>query len=122
MSVQKLDTRGENGLEKTIAFLKKHGVKAEIRPSNGVSSFSRVIDFEIYGVKYHINWFINQSKLCIGEHKRCAELPFIHLIIDRNYPMAGGNLSLAFSYTLNKPESIFDREYPYEVFRIPLEI
>jgi len=41
---------------------------------------------------------------------------------DTTYPFKNGNKSIGFSYIKKDKKNIFDRVYPFEVFRIPLEL
>lgn len=110
-----------NSPEEIVKFLNKNGVDARLLNPDD-SGFSRIIHFRIYEIEYRIIWFINQSTLQIGTSKRAACIPFKYIYIDETFPLVGGNKSIGFSYTKNKKKSIFDREYPYEIFRIPLEL
>lgn len=111
------------GYDEIIPLLDKCGIKVKaIEQKEG--KFNRCISFEIYDVTYTIIWYTNQSTLSIGDlsNNRRACIPFKWMFIDRNFPLFDRNVSLAFSYHKFKKESVFDREYPYECFRIPLEI
>lgn len=107
--------------EKIIKTLNDVGIKTEIINKDEYG-FSRTIDFKVYEIEYRIVWFINESTLYIGGGVRAAQIPFKYIYIDRTYPLFGGNKSVAFSYVKNKKESIFDREFPFGCFRIPIEI
>lgn len=107
--------------DKMISFLNELGVKTKKLKIKG-GHYDRCIKFEIYGIKYKIVWFINQSTLEIGGGNRPACLPFKYMYYDRTYPLVNGNKSIGFSYIKNEAPKGFERQYPYEVFRIPLEI
>lgn len=104
-----------------VDFLKSHGINPELINLDKYN-FSRTIQFEIYGIKYQIIWFKNESTLRIGTQSRCAQIPFRYIYFDNTFPLVNENRSIGFAYTKTEKKSIFDREYPYEVFRIPLEI
>ena len=109
------------GLQELLNFLNNHGVEAELIDFDE-HGFSRTIAFTVYNVDYRIIWFKNESTLHIGANKRSACIPFKYLFYDTTYPLIGGNKSIGFSYVKFEKKSIFDREYPYEVFRLPVEM
>lgn len=109
------------GREEIIEFLNKIGIKANLVDENE-HGFSRTISFTVYEIEYRIVWFINNSTLYIGNNKRAACIPFKYMYLDTTFPLVGGNRSIGFSYTKLKKESMFDRSFPYEVFRIPIEL
>ena len=84
--------------------------------------FTRVLEFNVYNLEYKITWFKNQSTLDIGDHTRCATIPFLYIYHDTTFPLRGGNTSIGFSFTKKPKKQMYDEEYPYEVLRIPLEI
>ena len=108
-------------IESMLEFLIKLGIHANlVQPDR--HGFSRTIEFTVYDTIYRIVWFTNESTLRIGGSDRSASIPFRHIYLDTTYPLSKGNKSMGFSYTKNKKKNIADREYPYEVFRIPLEL
>lgn len=110
-----------DGLETFLNFLNSHGIKAELIDFDDYG-FSRTIGFAVYGIEYRIIWFKNQSTLQIGTHRRAGQIPFKYMYFDNCFPLVGGNKSIGFSYVKLERKSVFDRQYPYEVFRLPLEI
>lgn len=110
-------------IENFLSFLNRNGVNvnAELVDLDNYG-FSRTIAFTVYGIEYRIVWFQNESTLQIGAHKRAARIPFKYMYLDECFPLVGGNKSIGFAYTKLEKTSVFDREYPYEVFRIPIEI
>lgn len=110
-----------DGLETILNFLNNHGVKAELVDFDDYG-FSRTIGFTVYGIEYRIIWFKNQSTLQIGTHRRAAQIAFKYVYFDNCFPLVGGNKSIGFSYVKLERKSVFDRQYPYEVFRLPLEL
>ena len=84
--------------------------------------FSREIKFTVYDQIYVIVWWVNQSYLHVGNHERSAQIPFKYLYLDTTFPLIGGNKSLAFADEKIERKSIFDREYPFASFRIPIEL
>lgn len=107
--------------DEMIEFLENNGIKITRVPEVD-GHYDRTIEFHIYNLKYTISWYVNQSKLYIGDGGRCAFIPFRYLFLDLCYPIAGANLSIGFSQTKKEKVNMFDREYPFECFRIPLEI
>jgi hypothetical protein len=107
-------------LEEIISFLNKLDINTEL-VNTDIYGFSRTIQFKVYDIIYRIVWFINQSTLQIGEGKRPAQIPFRFIYLDNNFPLIGENKSIGFSYNKYEKKSMFGREYPYEVFRIPLD-
>lgn len=119
--VKSIDTATKEGRNLIVDFLNSHGVNATVFGLES-NSYAREIRFSVYGIDYIIIWFVNQSTLYIGEGERAASIPFKHIYLDECFPIAGGNKSIGFAYVKNEKHSMFDREFPYEVFRIPLEI
>ena len=109
------------GFDEIIETLNKLGIKNEI-VNKDKYGFSRTIQFKVYDITYRIIWFVNQSTLTIGEGKRPAQIPFKYIYFDNTFPLIDGNKSLGFSFVKFEKKSIFDRQFPYEVFRIPLEL
>ena len=107
--------------DEMVEFLENLGVKTELLNS-GDNYFKRDIQFYINGIRYVINWFVNESTLRIGEGDRRACIPFRYMYYDTTYPLINGNKSIGFSYTKNEKSNMFDRMYPYEILRIPLEV
>ena len=103
-----------------LDFLKKLNVKAELVGEN--NHYKRNIVFQIYGMKYTITWYINESTLQIGDGARAPLMPFRYMYHDTTYPLVGRNESIGFSYTKLNDINMIDRKYPYEVLRIPLEL
>lgn len=90
--------------------------------SLGDEEFSREIEFKVYDRVYRIVWYANESTLYIGKDKRSPFIKFKYLTINDTMPIVGGNKNLQFSYEKFEKKSIFDKEYPYHTFRIPLAL
>lgn len=106
-------------LDELFEFLKIQGVNPiYVKEHNG---FSRNIEFTVENQKYEIIWYKNVSTLLIGDssNKRRPQIPFKWVYLDKSFPISGN--CLGFAHTKFEKRSIFDREYPYESFRIPLE-
>lgn len=108
-------------MDEIVDFLKKHGITTATPPEMP-GQFNRTLHFQLHDQKYTIIWFKNESTLLLGwdNGSRCARIPFKWLFHDTAYPLQHGNSSIAFSYQKLEKINIFDREFPYEVFRIPL--
>lgn len=103
-------------------FLTKNGIEWKLVNFNELK-YSRTIEFKVYETTYRIIWFINQSTLQImNGSNRPSCIPFKYISFDGCFPLIGGNKSILFSYVKLNKQSIFDREFPYEGFRIPLEL
>lgn len=108
-------------VEQMCEFLNKHGIKTTmINPAD--TGYSRTIQFKVYEVDYRIVWFINESTLQIGSGDRPAQIPFKYIYFDTTFPLVKDNKSIGFSYVKNEVKGWFDWEFPYEVFRLPLEL
>lgn len=107
--------------EQIITFLNGLGIETELINVDKYG-FSREISFKVYETEYVIDWWVNQSYLHIGTHVRSAQIPFKYIFLDDTFPLVDGNRSLAFSDEKYEKKSIFDREYPFGIFRIPLDL
>lgn len=107
--------------EEIIQFLKDLGITCELAHVD-VTGFSRTVKFTVYDIEYMVLWYCNESILRIGGGNRAACIPFKYMYLDTTFPLVNGNKSIGFSYTKNECKAIFDREYPYGIFRIPLEL
>lgn len=102
--------------EEMMDFLKKHA--KDVKLINHEHGFSRTISFKVANVVYIIVWYVNVSTLFLGESEHAPFIPFRYIYKDTTYPTRWNNLG--FSYVKLKKESFLDRDYPYEVLRIPL--
>lgn len=108
-------------IDDMILLLESVGIKT-IRYGHHEEYFERYISFRVYDIEYTITWFKNESTLSIGQGERAACIPFKYIYFDNTYPLIKGNKSIGFSYHKNEKQTVFDRMYPYEVLRIPLEL
>jgi len=115
------NTTPPEGLKNFLDFLNNHGINAQLVDFDK-NGFSRTIAFNVYGIDYIIIWFINESTLKIGTSKRASCIPFKYMYYDTLYPLIGANKSIGFAYEKFEKKSPFDREYKYEIFRIPIEL
>ena len=119
MKKHSLDTCTLDGLENIISFLKKYDIESEYVNFNEYS-YSRTIQFTVDEQTYQIVWFRNESKLKIGTGLRSPFINFKYIYFDNSFPIVGSNRILGFSYTRNEVKYIFDVEFNYQDFRIPL--
>ena len=113
-----LNTCTLDGLENIVKFLQSYDIDSKYVNFDG--TYSRTIEFVVNGQIYQIVWYNNESSLRIGAHKRSPRVAFKHIYFDRCHPIVGGNENLGFSYTKKEVSSMFDREFNYQDFRIPL--
>ena len=114
-----LDTCTLDGLENIISFLNSYNIESEYVAFDK-HSYSRTIQFTVNEQVYQIVWFNNESVLKIGSGIRSPFVKFKYIYFDNCLPIVGGNENLGFSYTRHEKKSIFDMEFNYQDFRIPL--
>lgn len=119
MKQVKLDTCTLDGLENIVNFLHIHDIKAEYINLDR-HGYSRTIQFTVNDQDYQIIWFNNESKLKIGTSKRAPFVVFKYIYFDTCFPIVGGNSNLGFSYTHREKHSMFDDEFNYYDFHLPL--
>lgn len=119
MKISKLDVCVKDGLEHLVLFLEQFGITSKYINFDKYN-FSRTIEFVVNEQTYQVVWFINESKLIIGNNIRSPFVVFKHVYFDNCTPIVGGNNNLGFSYTKNVKNNMFDREFDYQNFRIPL--
>jgi len=116
----KVNVCQEDGIKLICEFLSKLGISNTEPIKLPDYQFNRIIEFEINGQKYYIEWFINQCTLIIGDKKSGARIPFRWMYQDTTFPLIGGNRSLGFSQDRTETTSILDLEFPFSVLRIPI--
>lgn len=116
-----INTAVANGRKVITDFLKQYGIDAK-HSQPDERGFCRTIEFQVYGIQYKIIWFVNQSTLEIGGGERPAQIPFKYIYLDTTFPLVRGNKSLGFSYSIKEDFKLWESPFPYEVFRLPLEI
>ena len=119
MKQLKLDVCVQNGLEQIVDFLKSHNIDSEYVNLDKYN-YSRTIQFNVNNQTYQIVWFINEGKLRIGADTRSPFVMFKHMYYDNCLPIVGGNENLSFSYTKKEKTNVYDREFNYHDFRLPL--
>ena len=119
MKQQVLDTCTLDGLENIISFLNSYNIESEYVAFYKYS-YSRTIQFTVNEQVYQIVRFNNESILKMGSGIRAPFVKFKYIYFDNCLPIVGGNESLGFSYTIHEKKSVFDMEFNYKDFRIPL--
>ena len=108
-------------IESIIEYLKEQGIQANYDKTNaGKLGLNRVIEFEVEGTKYWIEWWLNQSylKLKNGFSKPCV--PFKYINVNHNSPTSEHKLHLCF-YDEKEPKKgqFLYNEIPFGSLRIP---
>ena len=119
MKQQVLGTCTLDGLENIVEFLKSHNIESKYVDFDKYN-YSRTIEFIVNEQTYQIYWFNNESKLKIGTHERAGFVKFKYIYFDNCFPIVGGNDNLGFSYIKKEKENMFDSEFNYYDFRLPL--
>jgi hypothetical protein len=83
--------------------------------------YNRIIEFEVEGIKYYIQWFVNQSYLKISNEHSCPHIPFRFIYINPNSPNSKHKYQLCFFDILESGDqaSIFYNPCPFGSFKIP---
>jgi hypothetical protein len=113
--------KAEN-IEQIITFLKSCGIETSNDQKPGV--FNRVIEFEVEGTIYFIEWWINQSYLKFKNKFSAPYLPFKYIYINENYPTAEHSLQLCFFDELpqGNKENTFYSPIPFGCMKIPFNL
>ena len=105
-------------LDSIVKFLNSLVIKTEVYKPKEVG-FDRDIKFTINGFDYLITWHINESLLQgLINNNVIFTIPFKYVETDTSYPHSGKWIK--FSYIKYKTQSMWDREYPWELFRIKI--
>lgn len=75
--------------------------------------------FTVHGYNQAV-WHKNESKLKIGKSPRSPFVMFKYIYFNSTFPIVGGNKNLGFSFTKKVKTNMFDDEFNYSDFRIPL--
>lgn len=109
-------------IEEIIKFLENKGIKTKYEiPKVGKGEFNRLIEFEVEGVTYFIEWWINQSYLKFKNEFGSPYLPFKFIEINPNSPTTSHRLQLCF-YDLESAgdkQSKFYNPIPFGCLKIP---
>lgn len=109
-----------DSIEKIIEFFEKHGINAKHEQHEG-TNFNRIIEFEIEGATYYIEWWINQSYFKLKNEFSTPYLPFKYMAINRNSPTTKHNAQICF---FDEPmqgdkESMFYSPIPFGCMKLP---
>lgn len=109
-------------IEKVIEYLEKQGVKVKYEQLDG--KLNRIIEFEIGGNVYFIEWWINQSYLKFENKFSVASMPFKFIKINPNSPTTKHSHQLCFYDVKQQGEkdAMFYFEIPFGAFRIPINL
>lgn len=107
----------EEGIEQIIKYLTNHNIKVKYEKLDG--NFNRIIEFEIDGINYYIEWWINQSYLKLKNDFSVANLPFRYININPNSPTRKHKYQLCFYDIKNIDTGFLYNEIPFGSFKIP---
>ena len=107
-------------IEKIIEFLESQGIKTKYEDSKA-PVFNRVIEFEIEGKVYFIEWWVNQSYFKLENKFSSPNMPFKHIYINPNSPTTNHRYQLCFYDIPNQNDigSISYSPMPFGCFKIP---
>jgi hypothetical protein len=108
-----------DSIENVISYLVKLGIKAK-NEQNIEGSLNRVIEFEIEGRVYFIEWWINQSYFKLVNEFSTPKMPFKFINVNDCSPTTLHKYELCFydEKKANKNDFIYN-EIPFGAFRIP---
>jgi hypothetical protein len=107
-------------IEAVIEFLEAQGIKT--KHGEGEHGFlNRIIEFEIEGSVYFIEWWINQSYFKLKNEFSTPYLPFKYMAINPNSPTENHHDQLCFYDvpTQGDNDSIFYNPIPFGCMKIP---
>lgn len=114
-----LEVLGVESFDTLIKFLNTNGIETEL-VDKSEHGYSRTIEFVVDDQVYNIIWYNNESKLKIGNSPRSPFVMFKYIYLNNTMPIIGGNKNLGFSFTKKVKTNMFDDEFNYSDFRIPL--
>ena len=108
-----------DSIENVISYLTKLGIKAK-NEQNTEGRFNRVIEFEIEGRTFFIEWWVNQSYLKLVDEFSTPSMPFKFINVNGYSPTTLHKRHLCF-YDEKKPydNDFMYNEIPFGAFRIP---
>lgn len=104
-------------IELVIEFLER---KCNLMPINeqvGDGNFNRTIKFNINGVDYFIEWWVNQCYLRLTDSRNAPHIPFKHIRINSNSPTMEYKYQLCFFDKYEEGNNI-----PFGSFKIPFNL
>lgn len=107
-----------DSIENVIQFLQDYRIKVIYNNTEG--SLNRIIEFEIDGESYYIEWWVNQCYLKFKNAFSVPYLPFKHMSVINYSPTTLHRNHLCF-YDVRVPynDSITYTEVPFGSFKIP---
>lgn len=108
-----------NSIEEIIAYLNKFGIKATNEQVED-GSFNRVVEFEVEGRKFYIDWWANQSYLKLENEFSSPMMPFKFINVNSYSPTTLHKLQLCFydCKKVNNNDFVYN-EIPFGAFKIP---
>lgn len=109
-----------DNIDSVIKFLQDLGIKVTY-DSGPPGEFNRVIEFEVEGTTYFINWYVNQSYLKFKNKFSVPNLPFKYINAHCYSPTSLHRWNLCFYQSINQEDinSCTYNEIPFGAFRIP---
>jgi hypothetical protein len=107
-------------IEKIVEYLEKQGIKTKYEQGEpGV--FNRVIEFEVEGDIYFIEWWINQSYFKLRNEFSSPYLPFKYINVNPNSPTEKHRDQLCFYdlETSGDKSSMFYSPIPFGCMQLP---
>lgn len=107
-------------IEKIIEFLESGGIKAKYEKGEA-GVFNRVIEFEVEGVTYFIEWWVNQCYFKLRNEFSSPVYPFKYIDINPNSPTTLHKLQLCFYDKMENGDisSMFYNHIPFGCMKIP---
>lgn len=105
-----------DSIEKIIEYLNKQGIKTKYENIEG--KLNRIIEFEILGVTYFIEWWVNQSYLKFINDFSVPHLPFKYIGVNPYLPTTKHKYQLCFYDEKITDEVLVDR-IPFGAMKIP---
>lgn len=110
-----------SSIKKIIRNFNYYGIKTRYKESK--DDFNRILEFEIDGTKYWIEWWKNQSYLKLQRGLVVPHIPFKYINIDTFIPADTEYKYLCFyneKRPHNKVQSYYN-EAPFGAFKIPIK-
>ena len=107
-------------IEEVQAYLEGLGIKVNYEPITKDINFNRILEIEIEGEKYYIEWWVNQSYFRFKNKLSAACVPFKYINVNHSSPTTKHKLHLCF-YDKKEPnkDQFLYNEIPIGALRIP---
>lgn len=108
-------------IEKVIVYLNKLGIKTGYEDKKG--ELNRIIEIEVEGTKYWIEWWVNQSYLKLQNNYNSPCVPFKYINMNTYSPTTEHHDHLVF-YDVKEPNKaqFLYHEIPFGALRIPFNL